>query len=184
MAEVKSFFKTIVWFIIVLFVGMAAVYGVMLYLFNNTYYTEFALTDEDFRANRDDFTVVAEYVCGLYENEKAERDDLMLVSISLWKSEPEITYIYENGTERTGTLTDEKVKKASDRVGAAFPLPGGESLVHIYARDGEVEFSGYMYSLYYSPHGGRPDTGGKECKLEQVSFISFRWYHCYDKYGI
>lgn len=184
MAGVKSFFKKIVGFFAVLFTGMAAVYGVIFLLAVNTFDSSFALRDEDFKDNKADFTLVAEYVYGLYENEKAERDDLRRVLISLWKSEPEVTYIYEDGSERNETLAEEKVKTAVYKVGGTFPSPGGEFSVHISVRDGEVEFRGYRYSLFYSADGGRPDTGTRECKLERVSFLSFRWYHCYEKYAI
>ncbi len=180
--EMKIFFKKSAIFITVLLIGMSVVWGVMIYLWNNTYYTDFALSDDAFRENKKDFAYVAEYAYGLYENEKKERDDLRRVLIYLWESD--VTYVYEDGSERTESLSDNKLIESYKKVSRAFPSPGGEFSVHIFIRDGQVEFSGYMYTLYYSPHGGRPDIGTKACKLKRVSLFSYRWYHCYDKYAI
>ena len=185
MAVVKSFFKKTVYFVAVFFAAWAVFWGVMLYLFNNTCYTEYALTDDDVRANRDDLSLVAEYAYGLYKNEKSERDDLRRVQISLWKSESEIAYIYDGGSEYAEMPADGEIRRAVDKVEDIFPSPGGagEFSVCIFVSEGEVEFSGYRYSLYYSPDCGRPDTGDKECRLERVSFLLPRWYHCYAKYS-
>lgn len=179
----KRFIKTAALFFIVMSLGIGVVYGVMLYLFNNTYHYEFALSDGAFKENKADFKYVAEYAYSLYEDERAEREDLERLTIRSCAEVPEFTYIYEDDSERERKLTDEKLKKALDCVVDAFPYPGGEFSVYVVVREGEVEFRGYYYSLYYSTDGGRPDTDGKECKLKQVSLFS-RWYHCYDKYSI
>jgi len=167
----------------VLALGICAVWAVFFYGYSHVYYIEYAMSGDAFREHRADFKYVAEYVYDLYEEEKDEREDLSQVFISLWGAEPELTYIYEDDSERTVKLTEDKLKNALDGVVDAIPSPGGagEFSVDVTARDGKVRFGGYEYSLYYSPYGGRPNTDGRECKLKRVELFSDKWYHCYYK---
>ncbi|MBQ8696543.1 MAG: hypothetical protein IJ519_02380 [Clostridia bacterium] len=163
--------------------GICAVLFVTLLLFHTSviYPNDHALTDKAFRDNKGDIEHVAEFAYDLYEDKRAERNDLEYVYIRPGTDGWQVWYGYDKDISHWEAIPDNTFKEAVDNVDRAFPSHGDGSSVHVRAQEGMVEFVGYEYSLIYSADGGKP-SGFDGYKLKRVDFFSDRWYHCYTGY--